>query len=52
MRESAEVHAPEKGVNDAGPKAWVVVQAPGKGSQEEILEALRVMLGDIDGNEV
>ena len=50
MRESTKVHAPEKGVNDAGPKASAVVQAPGKGSQEEILEASLVMLGDIYGN--
>ena len=49
---STEVHAPEKGVNDAGPNALEVVQAPGKGSQEAILEALRVILGDIDGDEV
>ena len=40
MIESTEVHAPEKGVKDAGPKSSVVVQAPGKGSQEAILEAL------------
>ena len=49
---STEFHAPEKGVNDAGPNASAVVQAPGKGSQEAILEALRVILGDIDGYEV
>ena len=49
---STEVHVPEKGVNDAVPKASAVVQAPGKGSQETILEASRVMLGDIDGDEV
>ena len=44
--------APEKFVKDAGPKASAVVQAPGKGSQEAILEASRVILGDIDGNDV
>ena len=49
---STEVHAPEKGVNYAGQKASAVVQAPVKGSQEAILEALRVMLEDIDGDEV
>ena len=27
---SMEVHAPEKGINNAGPKALAVVQAPGK----------------------
>ena len=37
--ESTEVHAPEKGVNSVGPKALSVVQAPGKGSKEAILEA-------------
>ena len=36
---STEVHAPEKGVNDAGPKALTVVQSPVKGPQESILEA-------------
>ena len=36
---STEVHNHEKGINNAGPKASEVVQAPGKGSQEEILEA-------------
>ena len=50
--ESTEVHAPEKGVNDAVPKASAVLQAPGKGYQEVILEASRVILGDIDGNRV
>ena len=50
MIESTEVHAHEKGINDAGPKALMVMQAPGKGSQGEILESLRVMLGDIDGD--
>ena len=49
---STEVHAPEKGVNNTGPKALVVVQAPGKGSHEAILEASRVMLGDIYGDKV
>ena len=39
MRESTEVHAPEKDVNDAGPKVSEVVQDPGKVPQEEILEA-------------
>ena len=52
MRASTEVHAPKKSVRGAGPKASAVVQAPRKGSQEEILEASRVMLGGIDGNEV
>ena len=28
---SMEVHTPEKGINNAGPKALAVVQAPGKG---------------------
>ena len=37
---STEVQPPKKGVNDAGPKALLLVQAPGKGSQEAILEAL------------
>ena len=49
---STEVHAPAKGVDDAGPNALAMVQAPGKGSQEAILEVSRVMLGNIDGNEV
>ena len=48
--ESTEVHAPEKGINNAGPKALMVAQAPLKGSQGEILEVLQVMLGDIDGD--
>ena len=48
---STEVHAPEKGVNNAGPNASAVVQDPVKGSQEAILEASRVMLGGIDGYE-
>ena len=52
MRASMEVHSPKKGVSDAQPKESAVVQAPGKGSQEEILEASRVMLMDIYGNEV
>ena len=46
------MHTPEKGVNIAGPKASTVVQAPGKGSQEAILEASRVTLGYIDGDGV
>ena len=29
--ESTEVHTPKKGVNNTGPKASAVVQAPGKG---------------------
>ena len=37
--ESTEVHSTEKGINSVGPKALLVVQAPGKGSQEAILEA-------------
>ena len=49
---STKVHNPEKGVNNAGPKASLVVKSPGKGYQEVILEASRVMLGDIDGYEV
>ena len=52
MISSTEVHSPKKGVSDAGPKALAVLQAPGKGSQEEILEASRMMLMDIDGSEV
>ena len=50
MRSPTEVHAPKKGVIDAGPKASAVVQDPGKGYQEEILEALQVMLGGIVGD--
>ena len=49
---STEVHTPENGVNEVGQKSSALVQAPGKGSQEEILEALRVMLRDIDRDEV
>ena len=49
---SMEVHAPEKGVNDAVPKASAVVQAPEKCSHEAILEVSRVMLRDIDVDEV
>ena len=52
MRASMEVHAPKKGFSDAGPKALAVVQAPGNGYKEEILEASRVILWDIGGNEV
>ena len=52
MRASTEVQVPENSINVAGPKSFSVVQAPGKGSQEEILDTLRVMLWDIDGNEV
>ena len=37
---STDVHTPEKGVNGTGPKASLVVQAPGNSSQEAILEAL------------
>ena len=39
---SIEVNSPEKGVNDAGPKASALVQALGKAPQESILEASRV----------
>ena len=39
MIEPMEVYAPEKGVKDMGPKASAIVQAPGKGSYEVILEA-------------
>ena len=46
---STDVYVPKKGVNVAGPKALAVMQAPGMGSQEAILEASQVMLGDIDG---
>ena len=42
----------KKGVRNAGQKSLEVVQAPGKVSQEEILEASQVMMGDIGGNEV
>ena len=52
LKASTEVHVPEKGVKNAGLKASAVGQAPGKGSQEAILEASRVILGDIDGDEV
>ena len=52
MRVSEEVHPPKNSVSDAGPKSLEVVQAPVKGSQEEILETSRLMLGDVDGNEV
>ena len=52
MRASNEVHAHKKGFSDVVPNASAVVQAPVNGSQEEILEASRVMLGGIGGNEV
>ena len=52
MIASTEVRVPEKSANDSVPKASAVVQDPGKESQETILEASRVMLGDIDGDEV
>ena len=52
LRVSEEVHPPKNSVSDAGPKSLEVVQAPVKGSQETILNTLRVILGDIDGYEV
>ena len=46
------MHAPEKSVNDVGPKEFAVVKASGESSHEKILEASQVILGDIHGDEV